>query len=270
MALWTTETAGDVVVARYANPPMNYFTRHAMAELAVLIQAWRDPAVRVVILTGGVPDRFITHYSCEELLKLVRRPDLIRSLGPSIGQGFHDLLRDLSRLQKPVIAAMSGDTMGGGFELSLACDIRIAATGDCRYGLPEATLGIIPGGSGTQRLSRLLGPGRAVEFMLRGRLVKPERALALNLVHELAYDPLARAMTVARELALLAPAALAGIKRAAWDGAAPGLAHGLALEAQVMAEVFLAPETEVILAAYVALPFEQRRDWLERHRALQG
>ena len=193
-----------------------------------------------------------------------------RNKSPKIlGQGFHDLLRDLGRLQKPVIAAMSGDTMGGGFELALACDIRIAATGDRRYGLPEATLGIIPGGSGTQRLSRLIGPGRAVEFMMRGRLVRPEQALALNLVHEVAAEPLLRAKEVAAELAFLAPAALAAIKRAAWDGVAPGMAHGLELEAQAMADVFLAPETEAILAAYVALPVEQRRNWLERHRHLQ-
>ena len=270
MALWTTEAEGGVLVARYANPPMNYFTRHAVAELAALLPSWRDPSVRVVILTGGVPDRFITHYSCEELLKLVRRPDLIRSLGPALGQDYHDLLRDLGRLQKPIIAAMSGDTMGGGFELSLACDIRIAATGDRRYGLPEATLGILPGGSGTQRLSHLIGPGRAVEFMMRGRLVRPTKALELNLVHELATDPLDRARLLASELASLAPAALAGIKRASWDGVAPGMAHGLALESQALAEAFLAPEAEAILAAYVAIPFEKRRDWLERHQALQS
>src|SRR6185503_4599045 len=100
---------------------------------------------------------------------------------------------------------MNGDTMGGGFELSLSCDIRIGQKGDHRFGLPEVKLGILPGGSGTQRLSRLIGAGRAIEFILRARVVRPEDALALGLVHEVADDALARARTVAGEIAALPP-----------------------------------------------------------------
>ena len=100
MMLWDVETDGGVAVARYTNPPMNYFCRAAMAELGELIDGWRDPAVRVVILTGGPPGQFITHYSVEELVKLAGRRDLVRRLGPGLGHNYHDLLRRLSELAK--------------------------------------------------------------------------------------------------------------------------------------------------------------------------
>src|SRR6185503_2125959 len=100
---------------------------------------------------------------------------------------------------------MNGNTMGGGFELSLSCDIRIGQKGDHRYGLPEVRLGILPGGSGTQRLPRLIGAGRAIEFILRSRVVKPEVALSMGLIHELVDDAVARAKEVAAEVAVLPP-----------------------------------------------------------------
>ncbi len=265
MALWEVKTDGGVAVARYTNPPMNYFCRAAMAELGELIDRWRDPAVRVVILTGGPPGQFITHYSVEELVKLASRKDLVRLLGPGLGHNYHDLLRRLGELAKPVIAAMSGDTMGGGLELSLACDIRIAQAGDYRYGLPEATLGILPGGSGTQRLSRLIGAGRAVEFIMRGRICAPDEALALGLAHEVADDALARAREVGAQLAEQSPVALAEIKRAVYQGSEVHFAAGLQIESHAFMQTLLSDEALQTMQTYVDLPHDQRRAWLERH-----
>ena len=156
MKLWQLASDGPVAVARYANPPMNYFCAEATQELSGLIESWQSPEVRAVVLTGAVPGRFITHYSVEELLSLAENRDAVKSVGPALSRGYHQLLAKLRALPKPVIAALNGDTMGGGFELSLACDIRIAQAGDYRIGFPESTLGILPGGSGTQRLSRLI------------------------------------------------------------------------------------------------------------------
>src|SRR5262249_10883841 len=158
-----------------------------------LIQTWADPALRAVILTGGMPGKFITHYSVEELAALAADHATMRALGLGLNHGYHELLRSLRDLPKPIVVAMNGDTMGGGFELSLSSDIRIASAGDYRIGLPEVTLGILPGGSGTQRLSRLLGASRAIDFLLRGRICRPEEALQIGLVHEVATDSLARA-----------------------------------------------------------------------------
>jgi enoyl-CoA hydratase len=268
MALWSTESAGGVVVASYHNPPMNYFCAAGTSELGDLIPQWRAPEVRVVVLTGGLPGRFITHYSVEELLGLAEDRAALRTIGTSLNHGYHELLRSLRDLPVPVIAALNGDTMGGGFELSLSCDIRIAAQGDHRIGLPEVSLGILPGGCGTQRLSRLIGAGRAVDFILRGRICRPEEALALDIVHELAPDAVKRARDLASELAGRSPLALAEIKRAVYQGSELHLEAGLEIEGDAFLRTMLSDEAVETMREYVALPFEARRDWLERRAAL--
>ncbi|MFI5314727.1 MAG: enoyl-CoA hydratase/isomerase family protein [Myxococcota bacterium] len=269
MALWRVEREPNgVAVATYANPPMNYFCAQGTQELGELIRAWADPGVRAVVLTGGIAGRFITHYSVEELAALAADHATMRALGLGLNHGYHELLRSLRDLRKPVIAAMNGDTMGGGFELSLSCDIRIAAAGDYRIGLPEVTLGILPGGSGTQRLSRLLGAGRAIDFLLRGRICRPEEALELGLVHETAPDALARARALAADLAQLSPIAIAEIKRAVYHGSDLTLEGGLVVESESFMATMFSAEGLAAMREYVAQPLEKRRDWLERRASL--
>ena len=247
---------------------MNYFCAQGTQELGALIQTWADPAVRVVVLTGGMPGKFITHYSVEELAALAADHATMRALGLGLNHGYHELLRSLRDLPKPIVVALNGDTMGGGFELSLSCDIRIASAGDYRIGLPEVTLGILPGGSGTQRLSRLLGAGRAIDFILRGRICRPEEALQIGLVHEVAPDSLARARALAADLAQLSPVAIAEIKRAVYRGSDAPLDAGLTLESESFMATMFSPEGLATMREYVALPLEKRRDWLERRSAL--
>ncbi len=269
MKLWRVERAPDgVVVATYVNPSMNYFCAEGTQELGALVRLWADPSVRAVVLTGGIEGKFITHYSVEELAQLAADRPAMKLIGRSLNHGYHELLTSLRNLSKPVIAAMNGDTMGGGFELSLACDIRIAAAGDHRIGLPEVTLGILPGGSGTQRLSRMLGAGRAIDFILRGRICRPEEALAFGLVHEVTTDALARAKALASDLAELSPVAIAEIKRAVYEGSELHLEAGLVVEADAFMATMASDEGLEAMRAYVALPLEERRDWLERRKAL--
>jgi enoyl-CoA hydratase len=269
VGLWKVERdAAGVAVATYTNPPMNYFCAQGTQELGALIQTWADPAVRAVVLTGGMPGKFITHYSVEELAALAADHATMRALGLGLNHGYHELLRSLRDLPKPIIVALNGDTMGGGFELSLSCDIRIASAGDYRIGLPEVTLGILPGGSGTQRLSRLLGAGRAIDFILRGRICRPEEALEIGLVHEVAADSLARARALAADLAQLSPVAIAEIKRAVYRGSDAPLDAGLALESESFMTTMFSAEGLATMREYVALPLEKRRDWLERRSAL--
>jgi enoyl-CoA hydratase/carnithine racemase len=269
MTLWKVEREPNgVVVATYTNPPMNYFCAQGTQELGALIPSWSDQALRAVVLTGGMTGKFITHYSVEELAALSADHGTMRALGLGLNHGYHELLRSLRDLPKPVIVAMNGDTMGGGFELSLSCDIRIAAAGDHRIGLPEATLGILPGGSGTQRLSRLLGASRAIDFILRGRICRPEEALQLGLVHEVAPDALARARALAGGLAELSPIALAEIKRCVYRGSDVSLDAGLTIESESFMNTMFSDEGLRTMREYVALPLEKRRDWLERRSNL--
>lgn len=265
MKLWKTETSKDgVVVATYVNPPMNYFCAEGTQELSQLIESWKDPAVRAVVLCGGTKGAFITHYSVEELLELANDREGMRAAGTALTRGYHAMLLALRDLPKPVIVAMNGNTMGGGFELSLSCDIRIGQKGDIRYGLPEVRLGILPGGSGTQRLSRLIGAGRAIEFILRSRVVTPEVALSLGLVHELADDAVARAKELAAEMARLPPKAVACAKVAVYAGSDTHLSAGLEIESGSFLETMLSDDGRLAMQTYVDLPYEKRRDWFEQ------
>jgi enoyl-CoA hydratase len=262
--LWQVSERDGVVIAAHDSPPMNYLTAQGVRELRDLIGGWSSGSVRAIVLTSAHEGRFITHYSVEELLDATRDRDRLIRNARFRHDAFHAILQRLSDLEKPVIAAMNGDTMGGGFELSLACDIRIGQTGDHRYGLPEARLGIIPGGGGTQRLARLIGAGRAVEFCLRARVVDPGTALALGLVHELADDARARAEELADELAAMPPMALAMVKRSIHAGADLPLAGGLLVERDSCLLAQLTADATSAMEAYVELPNDQRRDWLER------
>jgi enoyl-CoA hydratase len=264
MSMWQVESKGGVVVATYTNPPMNYFCAEGTRELAGLIEQWRSSDVRVVILTGGMTGKFITHYSVEELAAYASDREALRVIGVGLTAGYHRMLDDLRALPKPVIAAMNGDTMGGGFELSLSCDIRIAARGDHRFGLPEVKLGIIPGGSGTQKLTRLVGLAKAIEFVLRARVVRPEEALGLGLVHEVAGDALARAQEIGAEMAQLPPLALAMAKRSVYEGFDTHLQAGLRIEDSAFLETMLSDDGLAAMKAYIAQPHEKRRAWLEQ------
>jgi enoyl-CoA hydratase/carnithine racemase len=265
MSLWTTETDKGVCVATYTFPPMNYIGAQGTREMMDLIESWQGPAVRAVVIKGGVKGKFITHYDGEELTTL--DPNHIqncRVLGVSPIPEYNRMLRCLQRLQKPVLVAMNGDAMGGGFEFCLACDIRIGERGDYRYGLPETRLGLIPGGGGTQRLPRLIGVARAMEFILRGRIVPPEEALALGIVSDLVDDAPAHAMEIAHELAAMPATGMARAKRAVYEGSEVHLDGGLDIENAAFLDVMLAEDAAPVVGEYLSLPVEARRAWLEK------
>jgi enoyl-CoA hydratase len=158
----------------------------------------------------------------------------------------------IARLPQPVIAAISGYALGGGFELALAADLRVVAE-NAVLGLPEITLGVIPGAGGTQRLPRLIGASRAKELIFFGRQFSGVEALAMGLA-TCAVPPervLPEALQIARTLAAGATAALAAAKRAIDDGLDSSLHVGLELEGRRFAELFATEDQTIGMTSFI-------------------
>jgi enoyl-CoA hydratase/carnithine racemase len=262
MEFWTSERRGAVEIARFSNPPHNYLGKPMIDELAQLVTQWRDPSIRAVVIQSREGGGGFTQYSVEELHGMASDPGLSRYAG-TVVRGYKALFDEMMALPKVVIAAMNGDAMGGGFELTLACDIRIGQHGDFRYGNPEVRAGVIPGAGGTQRISRLVGLARALDWVLRGRIVTPEVALQLGLVNEVVDDAPARALELAEEIALLPPVSIANAKRALYLGADSNLQAAFEVENMNWTEVMQSDDAQLALGTFLAVQPAQRRDWFE-------
>jgi enoyl-CoA hydratase/carnithine racemase len=151
------------------------------------------------------------------------------------------------------IAHINGHAMGGGLELTLACDLRYANEGRYRLGTPEVTLGLLPGNGGTQRLTRLIGPARAMELLITGRAITPEEALHIGLVSALfaPEEAAAKVREQAERFASGATLAFAAIKRCVHEGGQLPLDEGLALEASLMEKLFASSDANEGLHAFV-------------------
>jgi enoyl-CoA hydratase len=235
MSFVTTNDVGAVRVITYANAPFGTMTGAGATEMYnVIAAAAEDRSVRVLIITGGVPGIFIRHYDVGELSDGADALQVTAPPAPSPPAprppGFHALTDMIAAIDKPVIAAINGFCMGGGFELSLACDLRIIADTVTAIGLPETRLGIFPGGGGTQRLPRIVGEAKALEMILRGLAVAAPRAYEMGIVHEIDVDPLARALEIGAELSKRGAEGLAFAKRLTRTALDRPLADGLADE----------------------------------------
>jgi enoyl-CoA hydratase len=206
----------------------------AMSELEqVLSTLAADDAVHVVILTGGVPGYFVAHADLDDLRALGQGQQVEGDPG-SWGRTFELL----AQMRQPVIAANNGQAWGGGCELSLACDIRVVARSG-HYAQPEVNVGIIPGAGGTQRLPRLVGPGRAAELIFSGRTVHSDEAVAIGLANAVFPDDgfLDAVLAFASPIASKSLSALAAAKRAMRDGLSLPLAEGLRAEGRLFFEL---------------------------------
>ena len=241
MGLVTVERRGGIALMTYANPPFGTMTAAGAQEM---LEAFRplsaDPLVRSVIITGGLPGIFIRHYDVDELGVMGDRLKEAPLPPPSDTpptEGFLALTDAIFGAPKPVVAAINGLCMGGGFELTLACDLRIASPDVEAIGLPETRIGIFPGGGGTQRLPRVVGEARALEIILRGLTFTGVEAHAIGLVHELAADPLARALEIAAEWETRGAEGIAYAKRLTRAALDRPIAAGLADERRSFLEV---------------------------------
>lgn len=210
-----THHKGAVAVISYHNPPSGLIPNKGAVLLAdVLRGALDDPAVRAVVLTGGQEGVFIRH---ADVSQIVRAAQALQAgvIAPDsfVDAPFPRLGALIEAADKPVIAAIDGVCMGGGFEIALCCMARIAGAGVTAIGLPEIRIGIFPGSGGTQRLPRLIGADRARRFMLDGAVVDAAAALELGLVDEVATSALDRAVEIAEGYAARPAQAVAAILR---------------------------------------------------------
>lgn len=207
---------------------LNALNADTLNEISQALEAViENPEVGALIITGGGDRAFVAGADISELAQL---GDVYA--GRELALAGQDVMHSVSSLPIPVIAAINGFALGGGLELALACDVRVASP-RAKLGLPEVTLGLIPGFGGTQRLARLIGAGRALDLMLTARQVPAEEALGLGLVNYVADDPLAKAREVAEQMMRNAPIALSLVKEAVRRGLDTTLEAGLEVEADL-------------------------------------
>jgi enoyl-CoA hydratase len=233
----------------YFDPEMSDALFAALTALAA------DNSVRAIVVTGGAPGYFVRHYSVAALIALGERlkgqpwPED----APYQAGSFDQAMALVEAMPKPVIAAISGSAMGGGFEFCLACDIRIAQAGDFQIGLPEINVGILPGGGGTQRLPRTIGTANALLHILMGVTLNPSEAAAKGFVQEcVSGKALDRALEIARRIATHTPESVAAIKRLVRGAVATPLAQGLALERNLFMQLCTGEPAIARMKAYEA------------------
>ncbi|HVB04733.1 MAG TPA: enoyl-CoA hydratase-related protein [Acidimicrobiales bacterium] len=235
---------GAVVTLRLDRPKVNALSIALTGELEQALVALHADPPGALVVTGG-PRIFAAGAEIAELAEPARGAELVALLGTAL-----DLL---ASLPCATIAAVNGVAYGGGLELALACDLRVIAD-DARLGLPEILLGLFPGGGGTQRLPRLVGPAVAKSMILSGREVRAEEALAVGLAEAAhpADEVLGRALELAGRFASGPRGALAVVK-ALIDGGLEGpLADGLAAERARFVETLSTEDARIGMASFFA------------------
>ena len=245
-------TEKGVATLTLNEPPVNAYTHEMLKELdAWILEARFDSDVHVIIITGH-GDKF---FSAGANINMLRESD--HTFKYYFCLHANETLQRLENTPKLCIAAINGHCVGGGLEIALSCDLRIARQGEFQLGLPEVALGVLPGTGGTQRLSRLLGPSRAIELMVEGGKMGVERAAEIGLINKIiSGDTTADFQRKVREYAHQfctphgASLAVGRIKRAAQSGADMSLDQGLALERELQAELFASDDAKEGMTAY--------------------
>jgi enoyl-CoA hydratase len=254
MALIHYERGDDgVAVVTLTDPPANTYSYEMMRELdGAILEARMDDAVHVIVLRGQGEKFFCAGADIKMLSSVTPRFKYFFCLHAN------ETLNRLEQTPKLVIAALNGHSVGGGFEIALAADMRIARKGAGKVGLPEVNLGVLPGTGGTQRLVRLLGRAKALDLMISGRLFEFDEALELGLVNQVVAAPDSDSfLRAVREQARLfvppgrASKAVGFIKRAVVSGAEASFTEGLALERELQQQLFESEDAREGLAAHV-------------------
>lgn len=247
MAVDIDIVAGVAVLTMNRPEALNAFDSQQLDRLSAAIRAIsRDPAVRVVILTGAGDRAFAAGADIKEMVELTAAEGL------AFGRKGQALTSAVETLPQPVIAAVNGYAFGGGCELALACDIRIASE-NARFAQPEVGLGIPPGWGGTQRLPWIVGPGIAAELIYTGRQVHAEEALRIGLVNAV-HRPdqlIQAAREMAARISTKSPAAVRASKRLLSLAFFSDPGAGLASEAAAFGDAFTNPDQREGMRAFI-------------------
>jgi enoyl-CoA hydratase len=291
---------GRVLTIAINNPPANFLTAIIMAELNRLLVALesRDD-IGAVIITSAVEGVFLTHFDVDDIEQAVESIPFPMSAGlvqvltrseslldhvpgtrkllrhtPMAGVSdmniFHEVTARMRAMNKVFIAAINGRAMGGGCELALACDLRLMIEGDAStdvmIGQPEILIGLIPGGGGTQFLTRSLGVAKALEHCLEGRPLTPAEALELGMINRVVPgEALANeAMVLAQRMATRSPFAVRAIKQAVYQAASQSWDQGMAVEKNA----FLAAASQANTRRAMQVYIPKIREILASGRAL--
>ena len=239
----TTPKVATIRIDRPKLNPLNAQVQDELKQAAEQVTARRE--LRAVVLYGG-PVAFAAGADIKEMADM-SYTDMAQRSG-----ALQDSFTAIARIPKPVIAAVTGFALGGGCELTLCADLRVAAT-DARFGQPEIKLGLIPGAGGTQRLARLVGPAKAKDLIFTGRMVPAEEALRIGLVDRVVApeDVYPTAVAWAAELAEGPAFALRAAKEAIDGGLETDLATGLAIERVQFAALFATPDRTTGMRSFI-------------------
>ena len=243
---------GAVAVLALDDPPANTYSYEMMRQLdRRILDARMDEAVQVILITGAGEKFFCAGADIQ----------MLNNVTPEFKYYFclhaNETLSRLEQTPKLVVAAINGHCVGGGLEVALAADLRVARRGAGKMGLPEINLGVLPGTGGTQRLARAVGKSRAIELMATGELFDFERGLELGLVNQIfdadsAADFMEQALAYARQFTTpnKAARAVGRIKRSVQSGAEMPFEYGLALERELQQQLFQSEDAREGLEAY--------------------
>ena len=236
-----------IAIVTIDHPPVNALDQKTVRELGeVFDELNENPEAKIIILTGAGEKAFIAGGDIPVFLSLDR------VTAEQFALSIQSVLSKMEESQKVVICAINGLALGGGCEVAMACDIRIASE-KAKFAQPEVNLGVMPGAGGTQRLPRLVGKGRAMELVFTGDMISAEEAKAIGLVNRIVPPEslMEEAKKMAKKILTKGPIAISNSKRAIREGLEMGLKKGMELEAKLFGELFETSDTREGVKAFL-------------------
>ena len=229
------EDNGNYIICYLSNPPTHTLTSSGVSEIhSFLDLVEKRDDLRVLAFTGEGKGVFIKHYEVGELANTAEKNLETKTDQQETRElhAFHTMLLRLRDLDPIVVAGINGNTAGGGCEFSLGCDLRVMSEGNFLIGLPETSVGILPGGGGTQRLSRLIGSSRALDLILHAKLLSPKEAYDLGIINQLVSEDTfnQELISYCEDLSNRAPVALQQVKKIIHQGLEMSLEDSLLIE----------------------------------------